>query len=98
MGCYIAQACASEKEKQRALIVELSPENIEGLKIANAFIAYVKYRELVLKTEIIQKYNMNNLICIKYNVYGDSKIIYNGTDFCQKYFAPLYRKIIILND
>ena len=98
MGCYIAKACASDKEKQRALIVELSPENIEGLKMANGFISYVKYRELALNASIIQNENMNNLISIKYKTYIDNKIIYNGTDFCQKYFPHLYQKIIIMND
>lgn len=98
MGCYIANACASDKEKQRTLIVELSPENIEGEKMANAFISYVKYRELVLKALIVKRENMDNLICIKYKTYSETRIIYNGTDLCQMYFNEIYRKIIIMND
>ena len=98
MGCVIASACATEKEKQRALIIELSPYNFEGEKMANAFIRYVKYRELVLKDSIIKKENMNNLICIKYNTYNGSRIIYNGTDLTQIQFDSLYRKILIMND
>ena len=98
MGCVIASACATEKEKQRALIIELSPYNFEGEKMAHAFIRYVKYRELVLKDSIIKNENMNNLICIKYNTYNGSRIIYNGTDLTQMQFDSLYRKIIILND
>ena len=98
MGCVIAQACATEKEKQRTLIIELSPYNVEGEKMANAFIMYVKYRELVLKYSIVKKENMDTLICIKYNTYNGSRIIYNGTDLTQMQFDSIYRKIMIMND
>ena len=98
MGCVMASACASEKEKQRALIIELSPYNIQGENVANAFIRYVKYKELVLNASIIKKEDMNNLICIKYKTYNDNRIIYNGTDFSQMQFDSIYRKIIIMND
>ena len=98
MGCVVASACSGEKERQKALIIELDENNIEGEKIANSFISYVKYRELVLNTSIVKKQNMNNLICIKYKTYNDSRIIYNGTDLTQMQFDSLYRKIIIMND
>ena len=98
MGCVIASACASDKDKQKALIIELDPNNIEGEREANAFIRYVKFRELVLKTAIIHKENMNNLVCIKYNTYNDNRIIYNGTELSPNQFDRLYRKIIIMND
>ena len=98
MGCVIANACASDKEKQKTLTIELSPNNIEGEKIANSFINFVKYRELVLQTSIIKKEDMNNLICIKYKTYNDSRIIYNGTELYYNLFDELYRKISIMND
>ena len=83
MGCYIAKCCASEKEKQRALTIELSPENGYGEDMANQFIRYVKYRLMALDASIIKKEGMYNLICIKYKTYNDNKIIYNGTDLTQ---------------
>ena len=98
MGCVIANACATEKEKQRTLIVELDPNNIGGENLAHSFINYVKYRQLVLKTQLIKKANMNGVICIKYITYNGTKIIYNGTDLYDSYFPQLYQKIVILND
>ena len=98
MGCYLASACQSEKEKQRALVIELSPENYNGEKMANDFIRYVKYREMALNAKIVPKENMNNTICIRYSTYGETKTIFNGTDFSHQYFAPLYQKIIMMND
>ena len=98
MGCVIANACATEKEKQRTLIVEVDPNNIWGENIANKFIDYVKYRQLVLKTQLIKKENLNNVICIKYITYNGTKIIYNGGDLYDSYFPELYKKIVILND
>ena len=98
MGCVIANACATEKEKQRTLIVEVDPNNIGGDNMANTFIRYVKYRQLVLKTQYIKKEGLNGVICIKYTTYNGTKIIYNGTDLDNSHFAELYQKIVILND
>ena len=98
MGCVIASACASEKDLQKTLIVERSPNNIQGISISNSFINYVKYRELVLKTSIIEKEDMYNCICIKYKTYNECRTIYNGTELTPMIFDELYRKIIIMND
>lgn len=98
MGCYFAYACASEKEKQRALTIELSTDNIEGEKMAHLFIRYVKYREIALNASIIKRENMKNLICIRYKTHNDNRIIYNDTYLSQMQFDSIYRKIIIMND
>jgi len=98
MGCVIASACESEKDRQKILIIELDPINIQGENIANAFIKYVKYRELIMKTSIVKKENMNNLICIKYHTYKETRILYNGFDLSQNHFESIYQKIMIMND
>ena len=98
MGCVIANACATDKEKQRTLVVEIDPSNIRGEHMANNFIRFVKYRQLVLKTQLIKRENLNDVIYIKYTTYNGTKTIYNGMDLCDSQFSELYQKIVILND
>ena len=98
MGCYLAKVCSSEKERKRSLVIELSPDNINGENVANSFINYVKYREMALNAFIEKKENMGNLICIKYNTHVDNRIIYNGKDLSPMNFDELYKKIVIIND
>ena len=98
MGCYFANACQSENEKKRSLVIELSQDNVRGEEMANTFVKYVKYREMALNAYIVKKENMGNLICIKYNTHNDKRIIYNGSDLNQSQFDGIYRSIIIMND
>ena len=98
MGCYFAKVCSSENERKRCLIVEVAPDNTTGENMGNAFIKYVKYRELALNAYISKKEDIGNLICIKYSTHNDSRIIFNGPNLNPQDFDGLYRKIIVMND
>ena len=93
---WIVAACNSKSQKR--LTIDISTTNLEGQRVVDAFIKYIREKDNTIITSIIANNNMLNNICIKYDAHNQGRIIYNGYDLNEALFDSLYRQIIIIND
>ena len=93
---WIVAACNSKSQKK--LTIEISTLNIEGHKVVDSFVRYIREKDNSILTTIITNNNLVYNICIKYHANNQERIIYNGYDLKEEIFDSLYRQIIILND
>ena len=98
MGWIFYNVCNSKNQMHNLIVVEISSSNKEGELAVNSFIEYVNSRGSGIKFSIVKNEDINNLIVMKYYSYGIGRTVYNGYDFNQQYFEPIYRKMIMMND
>ena len=92
MGCVVTRCTKTDSERDQ-IYFEYSNKNEEGEKMIHEFNNFLKSKNLSYTPVFNIKTNMHYNIIIKCSTSRKSIIIFDGNNFNEKNFEPLYKII-----